>query len=775
MIRRILAFLAAWSCGLAALHAAGGVTVSGAEGAVGDCVEVAVSLSTSGSEAVAAEIHIPLPDGAVPVEGSCVKNGSRLPSHTVSADLKGNDYVVVIFSMPLRAIPDGDGEAFRFRLDLGENPGVFDLTPTVKMSDAEGKPVEASASGGTLTIRGARLALGATDIDFGRVPIRGTYTRQVTATNTGTAELEFAKFTTDVPGLEVTAGSPTLAPGANTQLTLTYKPVDRSPSIAGRFTALSNSVGRAPFVRVTSVPFSVNELHVGSAEGVSDSEATITLTMNNMEPIAGAEVTFTLPEGLEYVDGSLAASPRASMMSTAASFSSGRKLRLVMYSIGNKTVSGEDGELMTFRVKLTGKSGRYYLTPEKAILSSRQGENMVSATSRGYVSITSPSMQANGTFDIGNVPLSGTDTFDYEVYNSSSVPLTIEKVMFLDDVAVCRAQFPMTVPAYSTGKIPVTIANPQFGNFATTMNVYSNDPQNRMKAVAVKGRFYSPNELTVDKSIVDGVCELTVGLINEAEIVALQLDVVMPDGAPQLSDENLTLLARASGHSATVADVGANRYRVIIFSLNNKAFAGNSGAVFALHFAASGIEGKQVRLENIKLSNRNAVNFTTPNTEVIVDNLPVLATSITLDRSTAEALVGSEFTLTATIRPANAQQQASWATSDASVATVTADGRVTLVGPGTAIITATPTDGSGITATCAVTARLIGDANGDKTVDTADVALAADYIVGNQTDGLAIIAADINGDGQITIADAALISLLSQGADIPLPTNYLLH
>ena len=75
---------------------------------------------------------------------------------------------------------------------------------------------------------------------------------------------------------------------------------------------------------------------------------------------------------------------------------------------------------------------------------------------------------------------------------------------------------------------------------------------------------------------------------------------------------------------------------------------------------------------------------------------------ISLNKTSTTLTVGSSETLTATVIPDNATDKSvTWATSNASVATV-ADGMVTAVGPGTATITVTTVDG-GYTATCTVT------------------------------------------------------------------------
>lgn len=82
--------------------------------------------------------------------------------------------------------------------------------------------------------------------------------------------------------------------------------------------------------------------------------------------------------------------------------------------------------------------------------------------------------------------------------------------------------------------------------------------------------------------------------------------------------------------------------------------------------------------------------------EVAVEN-------ITIDPSEATLLVGNTRTLTAVFEPENAtHKNVTWSSSDESVATV-ADGVVTAVAAGTAVITVSSAAADGISATCTVT------------------------------------------------------------------------
>ena len=77
-------------------------------------------------------------------------------------------------------------------------------------------------------------------------------------------------------------------------------------------------------------------------------------------------------------------------------------------------------------------------------------------------------------------------------------------------------------------------------------------------------------------------------------------------------------------------------------------------------------------------------------------------TGVTLSETTKTIAIGEEFTLTATVAPADAADKTvMWTSDDSNVATVD-EGKVTAVAAGTANITVTTKDG-GKTATCAVT------------------------------------------------------------------------
>ncbi len=84
-----------------------------------------------------------------------------------------------------------------------------------------------------------------------------------------------------------------------------------------------------------------------------------------------------------------------------------------------------------------------------------------------------------------------------------------------------------------------------------------------------------------------------------------------------------------------------------------------------------------------------------------------LAQSVLLDKSMITLHGDESQQLAAVVLPAEASQSVSWSTSDQSVAIVTGDGVVSAVGAGQATITARTTDGTNLSASCAV--RVLAD------------------------------------------------------------------
>ena len=582
------------------------VSISSGQGHTGD--EVAFTVSLANDDAVsAAEIVIPLGGGITLVDGSATLS-DRSNGHVISAAMAGTDLHIYIYSMSLSTLSGNAGELCSFSLKMGNVPGTYSLTPTVVLSDAAGQEVASTAQGGQVTLLAPDLELVTTSVDFGRVPIRGTYTRNVQVRNTGNEPATISEVQFDNPDFSVDNLPITVAAGSTQNVTVTYRPIDRSPGVKSWMTIISDATSGKKKLYVNAIPFSVNELRVQRASGVANTEAEVSIKVNNMEPLVGMQCTFNLPQQLEYVEGSLAIADRTSG-STAFASLDGRKLTLYLYSASNTAWTGDDGVVLTFKVLLNGTSGSYCLNPTDVVLSNITQENMTSATYSEYVVISAPRFSGATTLDMGVTPANEVAQATYTMRNTGQTPLTIDKVVFLADGYEVVEQFPIVIANGQSTSITVRYTPEREGSFATTMNVYTDDPTQRMVPVKVSGEKFAPNTLAIEGEKVDGGYDLHFSMNNwTSDLTAVQMDVHWP---AEMTYASVAKGSRLSGHDVMVIPLGDNTWRVLVYSMSNSTIGGTEGELFTMHFTCNtpaDYIGTTVTIDGITLSDTRSVD-----------------------------------------------------------------------------------------------------------------------------------------------------------------------
>lgn len=124
--------------------------------------------------------------------------------------------------------------------------------------------------------------------------------------------------------------------------------------------------------------------------------------------------------------------------------------------------------------------------------------------------------------------------------------------------------------------------------------------------------------------------------------------------------------------------------------------------VFSLKNIEIGEDGKLVF--GIDVAEGSALNWVAIKDVTISEYAGQKVESIELSQTSATITTGMTLALTANVLPENADDKTyTWSTDNESVATVTSTGVVTALAPGSANITATANDGSGVTGSCAIT------------------------------------------------------------------------
>ena len=578
-------------------------------------VEVSVSLQNS-DDITAFELSIPLTDMTKYIEGSATLSANRSNGHAISADARDNKLTILIYSMALAPLNGSEGELCSFKLKLGREPANYTLTPEVLLGDVSGNSIEGSAESGVVTILTPKIEVTTPSIDYGSVPIRSTYNKTLTIKNVGTEPLEITDITFDRSDISASQTTVTIAPQTSQNVTLLYSPMERG-SVECNVTITSNAINSTEGKAIVKAkPYSVNELHVQRVQGVSDEEVTVVLKMNNMEPIVAAQCNFTMPDQLVYVEGSAMAGSRCSETDhVAQGIMQGKNLTLLLYSPTNSALPEGDGEYITFKVRLNGTSGSYRLNPLDVVLSNATMENMTSATTGEYVVIQSPKFSGNNSLSFGSTPVTEKARAKYSIYNNANVNLVISDVAFLAEGYAVESELPMTIASRKTEYLEISYTPTVEGDYSTTMQVYTNDPLNRMKSVALSGSIYEPNSLSISGDNTKEGYDVSVSMDNYTDIVAIQMNVNWLEGM-KTSSSAMTISERLKNHSYLVTDAGNGTYQILIYSMNNTPIPNNTGELFTLSYTAEeGVEYKdsEITINSIVLSDASGKNYVSSN------------------------------------------------------------------------------------------------------------------------------------------------------------------
>lgn len=598
------------------------LTITGGNGAPDE--EVTVSFALANTDAVSAlQLSIPLDEELTFVSGSLTKS-ARLTNHDASASANNGVLTVMVYSTQMAMIAAGEGELFTLKLKMGSQPKNIALTPSTLTLTGSNGTVEATSQAGAVSIRCAKAQYSTMSVDYGAVPIRSTYQRTVTVTNVGNEPLEVTALTfSDATTFSSTTTLPfTVAAGASAPINVTYAPTVRG-AITENVKVTCNSISKLNTIQLAAQPFAVNELHVDNVSGVSDTEVEVVLRMNNMDPIVGFQAQFTLPSALEYVAGSFGASPDPAQGGesrwtdhTGGATLQGNTLTILAYSPTGQPFKGDDGVLGSFRVKLVGRYG-VTLTPTVAKLTAvldGVSTDVLSAKYGGQVSIQSPQLNANSSLAFGRVPVTGDVTQTYTIRNYGNAPLTISRIVFADEGYTISDELPIEIGSWANKTLTITRTDKTEGDFATTMNIYSNDPDLRMKSVSVTGNIYAPNFLTVtaDDSYQNDDVLVHVSLSNYDAIRGFQFDITATEEYT-INTADIRKTERGQGLNVSTNRVDETTLRVVAYLMDGE-IASGEGELMTLRLtpAAGQTLGqhqmtvKNVRLGTAELENKNA-------------------------------------------------------------------------------------------------------------------------------------------------------------------------
>ena len=202
------------------------------------------------------------------------------------------------------------------------------------------------------------------------------------------------------------------------------------------------------------------------------------------------------------------------------------------------------------------------------------------------------------------------------------------------------------------------------GRVELSVKATSQDPTIQMSYIIIESEAAAPVVIPVEKITVTGSASaLEIGKTAELKAIVEPADATDKNVIWKSSDEKIAVVSE----SGVVTAKGAGK-----------------ATITATAADGSGVSGTYL------------VTVVKP----AVEPKPVKVSKITLAGTISKLAAGKKVTLKATVQPSNADnKKLSWKTSNPKVAVVSGNGVVTAKGAGTATITATAADGSGVKGT----------------------------------------------------------------------------
>ncbi len=327
----------------------------------------------------------------------------------------------------------------------------------------------------------------------------------------------------------------------------------------------------------------------------------------------------------------------------------------------------------------TGKeiySSHWSLGPEASgKLELTDHDNYVSSADAYIRSLTNEA----GTYSV-KCTLEYTDSTTEDIIGSvtvSAAAIPVTGVTIVDPTG-SSTMYPGTTRQLSVNIVPSAATNKNVTWESTDTTVLLVDGNGTVNAV--KAGNASIIARSVSDPAVFGQYAITVSSIPVASVT------VAPATADIMVGGTVTL-------SASVLPANAGNTNVIWGSSNNAVATVNNGVV-------TGVSAGTVTITAAAADGSGHSASCT-----VTVSAPILVNSIALSKTSTELAVGSSETLTVAVAPTNASNKTvNWSSNNTAVAAVD-NGTVKAVSAGTAVITASAADGSGVSASCTVTVK----------------------------------------------------------------------
>lgn len=375
------------------------LSVKRSEGTSGE--EAVITLGLDNMEPIAGvDLMLRLPAVLKYVEGSlepCTRAAMLTPG--ARADENGT-LRLILYGTAGKTIEGHEGDLLTFRVKINGQSGWYSLTPyDVKLANASGRNMTSGINGEYLVIKSAEIN-GNKSIDFGEIAMTESHSLGYGVSNRGQSDLIIDRVIFLGEGFSIAEQLPlTVAPGHAANLTIIAAPRER-----GDFGCVMNIYSNDPVnalmqVNVSGTAYSPNAL-VFEGEWTDPKQYRIDCRMTNHDPVAGLQADIVIDPDIAMTEESILFTDRLDGHQTTLAKTGEGRYRLIVYSMRNTPVIGNDGVLFSITVPDRKLSGQNVLF-EAIRLSGTNGVNLTSpgASNRSLAVAEAPEEVVKGDLD----------------------------------------------------------------------------------------------------------------------------------------------------------------------------------------------------------------------------------------------------------------------------------------------------------------------------------------------------------------------------------------
>ena len=555
---------------------------------------------------VAFQFDLPLIDQLTYLSNS-IQLTDRAVDHVIIANIVNNDTLRVIAYSPTNtAFTGNSGNVAYFELIVGCVPGNYSLNMNSPIiGDSNSVNILTGTINGTFTIFAPDIGLNTGSLNFDRTPL-GSYTdRTFTIYNLGNQSLQINDINIDNPYFTVVGDTAFSIPTSGEQtITVRFNSIIKG-TYDNQLTIISDDPDEPNVtIQLHAIAFAVNELHIGNIFAFSGDTVRLYCSINNMEPFVAFQFDLLLPEPMTYIEGSAQLTERAVDHIVSANMIGEDTLRVVAYSPSNTAFSDTLGNIVYMDFYIEGTGGYYSLNAVNVIIGDAVGDNILSDYYNGQLEIAAADIYGSGSLNFGEISLLDTLNLSLNIGNNGNDTLEIGQIAFTDTSFWTTITFPQSIIPSQQLSIPVFFSNILEGNYQGLMRIYSNDPDESPFDVTLQGITFSPNYMIVKDTIAtpgDTVL-VKIDVDNYDEFVAFQFDLNFFNMLTYI-DNSAELTDRAQDHILVESLLDSTNLRVIVYSMSQSPFIGNSGTVLAIQF----IVDENCPSANLALTLSNAI------------------------------------------------------------------------------------------------------------------------------------------------------------------------